>query len=265
MGAALTYARRYALFALVGIAGEDDLDAPDLAAAPNPPRAEPRSGNGVKGKRDNGLLQRPSLLSTAGSAELRDAMLAELASTTTDTELLAWAKSGLLKKNTLQQADAQLIETAYREKLSAVASIAPAPAPELETELVPTEVTSDLATHDLAFPKESRKRSKAHLLFVRGQPCVVCKQSPCDAHHLKFAQPKALGRKVSDQFTVPLCRTHHQDLHRNGNEKAWWANMQIAPLPIARELWQASPIHAARAAGPAAEAASIVGSESVGI
>src|SRR6202040_3838276 len=35
MGAALTYARRYALFALVGIAGEDDLDAPDLSA-PNP-------------------------------------------------------------------------------------------------------------------------------------------------------------------------------------------------------------------------------------
>src|SRR5450631_1123155 len=36
MGAALTYARRYALFALVGIAGEDDLDAPDLVAAPPP-------------------------------------------------------------------------------------------------------------------------------------------------------------------------------------------------------------------------------------
>ena len=35
MGAALTYARRYALFTLVGIAGEDDLDAPDLDATPN--------------------------------------------------------------------------------------------------------------------------------------------------------------------------------------------------------------------------------------
>src|SRR5262245_49419905 len=34
MGAALTYARRYALFTLVGIAGEDDLDAPDLCVAP---------------------------------------------------------------------------------------------------------------------------------------------------------------------------------------------------------------------------------------
>jgi hypothetical protein len=95
-------------------------------------------------------------------------------------------------------------------------------------------------TH-LAFPKEPfRKRNKAHLSFLRGQPCLICKQVPSDPHHLKFSQPKALGRKVSDEFTVPLCRTHHQDLHRHGNEKAWWANMQIAPMPIAKRLWDAS-------------------------
>ena len=40
MGAALTYARRYALFTLVGIAGEDDLDAPDLIAPTVPDRPE---------------------------------------------------------------------------------------------------------------------------------------------------------------------------------------------------------------------------------
>src|ERR1700724_3240494 len=50
MGAALTYARRYALFTLVGIAGEDDLDAPDLGAAPKagadqPPGPDGRSSN----------------------------------------------------------------------------------------------------------------------------------------------------------------------------------------------------------------------------
>ena len=44
MGAALTYARRYALFTLVGIAGEDDLDAPDLGAGRRMPRPESRSG-----------------------------------------------------------------------------------------------------------------------------------------------------------------------------------------------------------------------------
>jgi hypothetical protein len=85
-----------------------------------------------------------------------------------------------------------------------------------------------------------RKLSKAHLSFVRGQPCLICQQSPSDPHHLKFAQQRALGRKVSDEFTVPLCRPHHQDLHRHGNEKAWWANMQIAPMPIAKQLWDAS-------------------------
>lgn len=96
----------------------------------------------------------------------------------------------------------------------------------------------------LAFPKESpRKRSKAHLAFIRAQPCLVCKQFPSDAHHLKFAQPRTLGRKVSDEFTVPLCRSHHQALHRHGNEKAWWVDMQISPLPVASELWAASPVH----------------------
>ncbi|WP_245284598.1 hypothetical protein [Bradyrhizobium sp. th.b2] len=39
-----------------------------------------------------------------------------------------------------------------------------------------------------------------------------------------------------------------QDLHRHGNEKAWWADMQIAPLPLAKELWQASPIQEIRTA-----------------
>ncbi|RZN05387.1 single-stranded DNA-binding protein, partial [Bradyrhizobium genosp. SA-3] len=104
----------------------------------------------------------------------------------------------------------------------------------------------------LAYPKEPpRKRSKAHLLFVRAQPCLVCQQTPCDAHHLRFAQPRALGRKVSDEFAVPLCRAHHEELHRHGNERAWWTNLQIAPLPVAQDLWAASPVH-----GPAEAAVS---------
>jgi hypothetical protein len=94
---------------------------------------------------------------------------------------------------------------------------------------------------------------------------VVCRQSPRDAHHLKFAQPKALGRKVSDEFTVPLRRAHHQDLHRHGNEKAWWVNIQIAPLPIAKELWDASPVHLATGTAPVAEQATVMKAEGVGI
>jgi hypothetical protein len=61
---------------------------------------------------------------------------------------------------------------------------------------------------------------------------------------LKFAQPRSLGRKVSDEFTVPLCRDHHHQLHRHGNEMAWWANLQIAPIEAARELWAATLLQA---------------------
>lgn len=96
----------------------------------------------------------------------------------------------------------------------------------------------------LAFPKEpARRRSKAHLAFVRQQGCLVCQRTPADAHHLKFAQPSTLGRKVSDEFTVPLCRDHHQDLHRHGNERAWWTNVQIDALTVAAELWVESTAH----------------------
>jgi len=82
--------------------------------------------------------------------------------------------------------------------------------------------------------------TKAHLRFVAAQPCLVCQHSPCDAHHLRFAQPRALGRKVSDEYTVPLCRAHHHQLHRYGNEIAWWANLKLAPLETAKELWLAT-------------------------
>jgi hypothetical protein len=37
--------------------------------------------------------------------------------------------------------------------------------------------------------------------------------------HLRFAQPRGLGQKVSDEFTVPLCREHHRELHRAGKEQ----------------------------------------------
>jgi hypothetical protein len=75
--------------------------------------------------------------------------------------------------------------------------------------------------------------------FVAAQPCLICRRKPCDAH-LKFVQPRSLGRKVSDEFTVPLCREHHRQLHRHGNEAAWWANQQIVPIEIATELWEAT-------------------------
>ena len=101
-------------------------------------------------------------------------------------------------------------------------------------DLVPAQIDKSLLT--IAEPK--RLRDKAHLRFVASQPCLVCGRQPSDPHHLRFAQPRALGLKVSDEFTVPLCRGHHRQLHQAGNEVAWWEGLKINALPIAKELWE---------------------------
>ncbi|MET4221773.1 hypothetical protein ABIB00_007009 [Bradyrhizobium sp. LB14.3] len=263
MGASLTYARRYALFALVGIAGEDDLDAPDAMAGP-PAAAAPQVAPGPKGKPAKAVLNRPAVLELQQSADLRKRLLAQLATLRDGDDLLAWAKASLPLKNTLLQADARALEAAYQMRLEEMArpetendmprsgpgsspGEGPVQGPSRDQAVIAgpdTDEPADQSEGGLAFPKEPpRKRSKAHLAFVRAQPCLVCKQAPSDAHHLKFTQPRTLGRKVSDEFTVPLCRSHHHALHRHGNEKAWWVDMQILPLPVASELWTASPIH----------------------
>jgi hypothetical protein len=87
MGAALTYARRYALFALVGIAGEDDLDAPDAVAAPPGPQVQ--AALGAKARPSKGVLNRSSVLGPQHSAELREQLVSQLASLTTSEDLLA--------------------------------------------------------------------------------------------------------------------------------------------------------------------------------
>jgi hypothetical protein len=88
--------------------------------------------------------------------------------------------------------------------------------------------------------KTVRHRDRNHLKYVAGQPCLICSRTPSDPHHLKFAQPRAMAKKVSDEFTVPLCRTHHRQLHHAGDEIAWWIDLQIDPLPIAKDLWRES-------------------------
>jgi len=88
----------------------------------------------------------------------------------------------------------------------------------------------------IAEPK--RLRDKAHLKFVASQPCLICGRQPSDPHHLRFAQPRAIGLKVSDEFTVPLCRGHHRRLHQTGNEAGWWENLKIDALATAKDLWE---------------------------
>jgi hypothetical protein len=101
-----------------------------------------------------------------------------------------------------------------------------------------TEPTaSKIDKSQLAIAEPKRLRDKAHLKFVASQPCLICGRQPSDPHHLRFAQPRAMGLKVSDEFTVPLCRGHHRQLHQVGNEEAWWVQRNINALTIAKDLW----------------------------
>jgi hypothetical protein len=109
----------------------------------------------------------------------------------------------------------------------------------LETKQVSSANPKDHSTGRVrVLSKTIRLRDQEHRKFVSRQPCVVCGRTPVDAHHLRFAQPRALGRKVSDEFTVPLCRLHHRELHRVGDERAWWKTLKIDPLPVALKLWR---------------------------
>ena len=90
----------------------------------------------------------------------------------------------------------------------------------------------------LALGTPKRHRNKNHLRFVIQQPCLLCGRKPSEAHQIRFVQPRALGRKASYEFAVPLCRSHHRAVHRAGDEKAWWQQAGIEPLKIARKLWK---------------------------
>ena len=256
MGAALTYARRYALFALVGLAGEDDLDAPDTSIEPaRSVSAAPIPGPSYQ-KSAKRISHKQPILGRELSEQLRDELLAEIRALKNSEGLALWAHRRLSAKNTLTEVDSRVIEKAYQTILETSASdnleqIVTTSAPILSVvDQIPSH--GPMADQDArtaspstrpALNKTIRRRSKPHLLFVGAQPCLICAQTPCDAHHLKFAQTKAMGRKVSDEFTVPLCRKHHHELHQHGNEMAWWANVKISPLEIAKMLWEADPAH----------------------
>jgi hypothetical protein len=275
MGAALTYARRYALFTLVGIAGEDDIDAPDLDA----PKAQ-KSGNygtgfTIKNAEMNGahgpLIQQtaihrsgrnipistPSILAPGASAALRDKLLTELECLASVEAATIWARQALRTKNTMTPADARLVEEAFQSKTGTIESAigaeiaAPSAPPGLgkpslsqQPRVTVTREPNGVDKSVLALPEPRRLRDKSHLRYVSKQPCLVCGRRPSDPHHVRFAQLRALGRKVSDEFTVPLCRGHHREVHQHGDEAAWWNKAGIDALGAARKLWTAHRVGA---------------------
>jgi len=92
----------------------------------------------------------------------------------------------------------------------------------------------------LAVSAPKRRRDADHLKYVAREPCLICGRKPCEAHHVTYAQPRAMARKVSDEFAVPLCALHHRKLHMAGDERAWWAEHKIDPLQVAKGLWEIS-------------------------
>jgi hypothetical protein len=309
MGAALTYARRYALFTMVGIAGEDDLDAPpDVTNDPPPARKAADAPSGVPGGEPatvrSGKFQAvyPNTLPVGEklggeeSAAIRAQLIGEI-ETLPEDDLQPRAIAILKAKNRLSAEDAKRVEDAFAARMAlqgarpealtadelTSAPIDPTPTQPPSASTASTDadkplrprgrprkvkaaaepsaappVTAKPAIHDnppasthlradtapgkidksvLTIIEPRRHRDKEHLKFVASQPCLVCARSPSDAHHLRFTQPRAMGLKVSDEFTVPLCRTHHRDIHSFGDEVAWWERRAIDPLATSRMLW----------------------------
>lgn len=259
MGAALTYARRYALFTLVGIAGEDDLDAPDLPS-PTASKTKIESPTGNKKDRLNGgqgkpvfgghsvktrsIPSRPRFEPDA-SAKLREQLIAELTVLDSTEDAANWAHRVLGVKNSLTATDAGHVEQAFQLHLASLTSEAAGGSSTPRTEPPVRRLDRRRKRHRaspvdksvLGLPAPRRIRDREHVKSVATQACLVCGRRPADAHHLRFAQSSALGRKVSDEFTVPLCRGHHREVHRCGDEAAWWNKTGIDPICAARVLW----------------------------
>jgi hypothetical protein len=288
MGAALTYARRYALFTLVGIAGEEDLDAPDLtspAAAIQTLETEKPdvTSNGQLNdshyrhsrrqtpqaalRHDAKMHRKPAepVLAPEVSAQMRDRLVAGLDAIASADDAALWAHRSLPAKNRLTEADALNVEEGFRVRLAILTNL-PNPSSDIPeapaTSAKPESPNNDSPRSEqdprsklpqkrwrskpldkpidksiLALPEPRGVRDRDHVRYVGKQACLVCGRQPSDAHHLRFTQKSALGRKVSDEFTVPLCRGHHREVHRYGDETAWWRRAGINPTTAARTLW----------------------------
>jgi len=206
MGAALTYARRYALFTLVAIAGEDDLDAPDLCA---PPTVAARTEVPFPPRKDgNGRTRAPSrgastpVLSSGESAAVRDRLLGEIAGLQSQESATNWAQGALAAKNRLSAEDAKVLEEAFENRVSELlpsgsADVLNGDAPATfsnggqEPGQSPTADQIGIDKSVLMVGAPRRYRHRDHLRFVMQQPCLVCGRKPSDAHHIRFVQPRA--------------------------------------------------------------------------
>jgi hypothetical protein len=196
--------------------------------------------------------ERPSPLAPEQSTALRETLLTTLRNVTSADSATIWAQEALAAKNRLAGPDAKLVEDTFEQRLSELAASATAEAaadaaPTTHADVGPhetfTKANSERDQPDgidksvLVIAAPRRYRNREHLRYVSKQACLICGRKQSDSHHLRYLQPRALGRKVSDEFAVPLCRSHHRAVHRAGDEQAWWTAAGIDPVKIARLLW----------------------------
>jgi hypothetical protein len=180
------------------------------------------------------------------SALLRERLLGQVVAINSTDEAALWARHNLSAKNTLTAGDARIVEEEFQTRLStigdgegpseasnpvSVRNVMPACRPDTgdsqKTSKVPGKPPRNSAVRGLG--KTVRLRDKEHRKFVSRQACLVCGRTPSDPHHLTFMQSRALGYRVSDEFLVPVCRIHHRELHRLGDEAR-----VMPPSPAAR-------------------------------
>jgi hypothetical protein len=192
MGAALTYARRYALFTLVGIAGEDDLDAPDLKAPEgefDPSHGAVPSAEGKAGSNRAAGTGSPQIKPSASvapmlafdseqSAKLRDALIVELGRLGSSDDAAVWAQRNLAAKNRLTAADAAAVESAFAKRLSELDG---AQTGQFESGSASETISSAVEGGGRAIVQKGiRLRDKEHRKIIARHPCLVCGRTPSD-------------------------------------------------------------------------------------
>jgi len=211
---------------------------------------------------------RPSVLPPDESAAARDRLLSEIEALASPDAATAWARTAMGAKNQLTPDDARAVESGFEQR---IATLAPLGSLEADRAVVTGEPSpgslgvrgadaepkpairgrgrrgrgiqhGSIDKSVLAIPSPRRYRNKEHLRFVAKQACLVCGRQPSDPHHLRYMQARALGRKASDEFTVPLCRVHHREVHRVADERTWWTRMALDPVTVARRLWERTRI-----------------------
>ena len=183
---------------------------------------------------------RKSDIGLHASAKLREQLLAEINELGSGEDAAKWAHQNLAAKNRLRASDAAQVEALFAATLTKIGTSpsknrhAPIRA---QGEFNQASNRNGIDKSELNLPEPRRVRDREHVRSVAGKPCLVCGRRPSDPHHLRFAQSRALSRKVSDEFVVPLCRGHHREVHRCGDEAAWWQDRGIDALGVARLLW----------------------------